>query len=72
MKNTEQKIKILNEPNIYRDPSSNALIFSDFKETSYEKRKAQIETHQNEINNMKKDIAEIKSVMSKILTILEK
>lgn len=72
MKNTEQKIKILNEPNIYRDPSSNALIFSNLKETSYEKRKTQIETQQNEINNMKKDIAEIKSVMSKILNILEK
>ena len=72
MKNTEQKIKILNEPNIYRDPSSNALIFSNLKATSYEKRKTKIEAQQNEINNKKKDIAEIKSVMSKILNILEK
>jgi hypothetical protein len=68
----KDKIKILNEPNLYRDPTSNALIFSEFKETSYEKRRSFMEQQQNEINSMKQEISEIKNTMSKILNILEK
>lgn len=67
-----KKIKIENEEKLFRDMNSNALIFEDYHQASYEKKRRFFEEQEKEINNMKKDIAEIKSVMSKILTILEK
>lgn len=67
-----KKIKIENEEKLFRDMNSNALIFEDYHQANYEKKRRFFEDQEKEINNMKKDIAEIKSVMSKILTILEK
>lgn len=67
-----EKIKIENEKNIYRDMNSNALLFEDYKETHYERRRRIHEEQEKEINNLKQEILEIKATMSKILNILEK
>ena len=67
-----KKIQIENEKNIFRDTNSNALLFEDFQQTNYEKRKRAFENQEKEINTIKKEMEEIKSTMSKILAILEK
>jgi len=65
-----KKIKIENEKNIYRDSTSNAILFDNFSENEYERRKRAIQTRDNEINTMKEEIKEIKDILSEIRSIL--
>lgn len=65
-----KKIKIENEKNIYRDSTSNAILFDNFSEIEYERRKRAIQTRDNEINIMKEEIKEIKDILSEIRSIL--
>lgn len=67
-----KKIPIENEKNIFRDMDSNALLFEEYHQANYEKKKRIFEKQEKEIDSIKKQIEEIKSTMSKILDILEK
>lgn len=67
-----KRIKIENEEKLFRDTNSNAIIFEEYHQANYEKKRKFFEDQEKEINNIKKDITEIKSIMTKILNILEK
>lgn len=61
--------RIKDEENLFRDMSSNAVLFAN-KNEPLEKRNAFLKNTSEDINNLKKEVSEMKETMSKILEIL--
>lgn len=61
--------RIKDEENLFRDMSSNAVLFAN-KNEPLEKRNAFLKNTSEDINNLKKEVFEMKETMSKILEIL--
>lgn len=62
---------IKDETNLYRDISSNAILFASSDEGPT-KRSDFLRNQLNDINNLKKEVSEVKETLSKILEILSK
>jgi hypothetical protein len=62
---------IKDETNLYRDISSNAILFAN-PEEGPSKRTEFLRSQIKDINNLKKEVSEIKDTLSKILEILSK
>lgn len=66
-------IKIEDENGMFRDKTTNAIVFSRTSELdSSAKRSVFLQNQQKDINNLKKEVSEIKENLSKILDILTK
>jgi len=61
--------KIKNEENLFRDMSSNAIIVRN-SDDSVEKKRLFFNRQIEDINNLKKEVSEIKETMNKILELL--
>lgn len=61
--------RIKNEENLFRDMSSNAIIVRN-SDDSVEKKRLFFNRQIEDINNLKKEVSEIKETMSKILELL--
>jgi hypothetical protein len=61
--------RIKDEENLFRDMNSNAVLFAN-KNEPLEKRNAFLKNTSEDINNLKKEVFEMKETMSKILEIL--
>jgi hypothetical protein len=61
--------RIKDEENLFRDMNSNAVLFVN-KNEPLEKRNAFLKNTSEDINNLKKEVFEMKETMSKILEIL--
>ena len=62
------KIPVENRSDIYRDSESSAIISQDI--SSYEQRKRilkQKQEEKNEINNLKDEVAELKSLLRELI-----
>jgi hypothetical protein len=69
------RIKVKNEPNLYRDQTTNAIVNTDFNEyTNYlkmrqlkEKEESRISQLENDLKSVKGDIKEIKNLLLKLV-----
>ena len=61
--------RIKNEENLFRDMSSNAIIVRN-SDDSVEKKRLFFNRQIEDINNLKKEVSEIKETMNKILELL--
>ena len=60
-------IQVEGHPNLYRDEKTGAIINNDSSGYSaYMKQKSKKELEKEELNNMKKEISEIKEMLAKI------
>lgn len=61
--------RIRDEENLFRDMNSNAIVFAN-KNEPLEKRNAFLKNASEDINNLKREVSDIKETMTKILEIL--
>lgn len=61
--------RIKNEENLFRDMNSNAIIVRN-SDDSVEKKRLFFNRQIEDINNLKKEVSEIKETMNKILELL--
>ena len=60
--------KINGEPNLIRDTNSNALLFTNREDIlAYERRKAEMQSQNLQINTLKQEIAELKNLVQQII-----
>ena len=63
---------IKDEDNLFRDTSSNAILFKNDNSNGTERRNEVFRNAIQDINNLKEEISDIKSSLSKILEIVSK
>ena len=61
--------RIKDEENLFRDMNLNAIVFAN-KNGPLEKRNTFLKNASEDINNLKREVSEIKETMTKILEIL--
>lgn len=67
----ERIVRIKDEENLFRDMSSNAILFSS-KNDALERRNSFFKSQTEDINKLKEEVSEIRETMSEILQILKK
>jgi hypothetical protein len=67
------KQKVRGQPNLIRDSASKAILFTNHEEVkAYQKKKQQMESQNSQINTLKKEIAELKDLVHRLLERQEK
>jgi hypothetical protein len=60
--------RITGEPNIVRDSNSRALLFTNREDIqAYEKRKAEIESQNSQINTLMQEVTELKNIVQQLI-----
>jgi len=67
---SDNLVKVEDEKGLFRDISNHAILFDGSSEDLYLKRRGVLESHERDINNLKSEISEMKSNVSKILELL--
>jgi hypothetical protein len=62
------KYRVNGEPGLVRDSVSRAILFTENEQMrAYEKRKKHIEMQNDEINNLKQEVAELKTLIHRFI-----
>jgi len=62
------KYRVNGEPNLIRDSRSKAILFTNDEQTKeYLRKKQQIESQKTEINTLKQEIAELKTLVLQLI-----
>jgi hypothetical protein len=65
--------RITGEPNMVRDSNSRALLFTNREDIqAYEKRKAEIESQNSQINTLMQEVTELKNIVQQLIERQEK
>jgi hypothetical protein len=65
--------RITGEPNMVRDSNSRALLFTNREDIQvYEKRKAEIESQNSQINTLMQEVTELKNIVQQLIERQEK
>jgi hypothetical protein len=60
--------RITGEPNMVRDSNSRALLFTNREDIqAYEKRKAEIESQNSQINTLMQEVTELKNIVQQLI-----
>jgi len=60
--------RITGEPNMVRDSNSRALLFTNREDIqAYEKRKAEIEYQNSQINTLMQEVTELKNIVQQLI-----
>jgi len=60
--------RITGEPNMVRDSNSRALLFTNREDIQvYEKRKAEIESQNSQINTLMQEVTELKNIVQQLI-----
>jgi len=60
--------RITGEPNMVRDSNSRALLFTNREDIqAYEKRKAEIESQNLQINTLMQEVTELKNIVQQLI-----
>ena len=60
--------RITGEPNMVRDSNSRALLFTNREDIqAYEKRKAEIESQNSQINTLIQEVTELKNIVQQLI-----
>jgi len=63
---SHQRVK--GEPHMVRDSNSRALLFTNREDIqAYEKRKAEMESQNSQINTLKQEVSELKDLVRQLL-----